>query len=134
MNKLKILIAEDDESMQALYRKALSPGMFEPRYVGIGKEALEVYRLWRPDIIILDIMIPGMTGYEVLREIREEDRDSSTTIILASSLSNESVNKYCDEFGIQGYLVKPFKHAEVGARIIQCHQEKNGQGYSGSVT
>jgi DNA-binding response OmpR family regulator len=131
MNKLKILVVDDDESILALYRIALSPDMFEPRYVGNGKEALELYRSWKPDIIILDIMIPGMTGYHVLQKIREENRDTSTTILLASSLSEESANKYCQEFGIQGYLAKPFNYKEIGAMIIKCHQmQKEKSVYS----
>ncbi len=123
MSKLKILIAEDDKSIQALYRKGLSPDFFEPLYISNGREALEFYRSWRPDIIILDIMLPEVTGYTVLREIREMDQDLSTTIIMVSSMSYESDIRDCQKFSIQGYIAKPFNYREIGTRIIQCHQD-----------
>jgi DNA-binding response OmpR family regulator len=127
MHKLKVLIAEDDKSIVALYRLALTPDVFEVSLANDGKEALDRYRSWKPDILVLDIMLPGITGYHVLREIRHEDRDISTTIILASALSGESVSKYSSEFGIQGYLAKPFNHKDIAIRIMQCYQNQKMQ-------
>jgi DNA-binding response OmpR family regulator len=113
MNNLKTLIVEDDKSVQLLYDKALPSDVFEKRFCENGVEALEIYESWNPDIIILDVFLPIMTGYSVLKAIRKEFKDKKSTIIMATSLKNEEHIKDCMKLGIQGYIVKPFKYRKV---------------------
>jgi len=122
MVKLRILVVDDDKNMQNLYKVVLTEDMFEPCFSDNGVEALGLYHSWKPDIILLDIMLPGMTGYSVLQEIRVKLRDAATTIIMVSSLSDKSDVEDCGRLGIQGYIVKPIKHAEIGNKIVQFYQ------------
>ncbi len=72
--KLKTLIIEDSKPIQVIYNAGLSDIVFEKRFEKDGYEALETYNEWKPDIIVLDIMIPGMSGYSLLKEIRQEKK------------------------------------------------------------
>jgi len=120
--KLKILIAEDDKTAQTFYDACLSEEEFEKKIVASGKEALKTYRAWKPEIVVLDIMLQEMTGYSVLREIRSAG-DKSTTIIMATSLSRKSDVLDCANLGVQGYIVKPFDARTLRDKILQCHQK-----------
>lgn len=121
-SKLKILIVEDDISTQKLFDLALSDDFFEKRYSANGGEALASYKTWKPDIIILDIVMPVITGYSVLKEIREHYGDKTTTIIMATSLKHEEHIKDCVKLGIQGYMIKPFQWKKIGTKIMKYYQ------------
>lgn len=125
MKKLKILIAEDDKSMQALYDVSLSEEYFDKRMAGNGLEAVRQYASWKPDIVILDILMPKMLGYSVLREIRKLFGDHFTTIIMATSVASEGDIAFCKKEGIQGYIVKPFDTKMLTDIILGYHNKAN---------
>lgn len=122
MPKIKILIAEDSKSMQFFYRKALPETLFDKHIVGDGKEALEQYQALQPDIILLDMNMPEMNGYQTLKAIRETLADKETTIIMVTSASEKEDVLACAKLGIQGYIVKPFKAEELPQLIMKCHR------------
>lgn len=122
--KTKILIADDDRSVRVLYDIGLSDDEFEKRFASNGKEALDIYEEWSPDILLLDIMMPELSGYSVLKEIRETRQDKSITIIMATSMSGREDVLDCLKLGIQGYLVKPFRHAELREKINAYHMRR----------
>jgi len=70
--KLKILIAEDDKIAQAFYEECLPEAEFEKRIRANGEDAMDAYLEWKPNIVILDIMLHEMTGYSVLKKIRNQ--------------------------------------------------------------
>jgi DNA-binding response OmpR family regulator len=123
MPKIKLLVVEDEENIHELYKASLGPDMFETRYVFNGKEALDIYQAWRPDMIVLDIWMPIMTGYLVLQEIRNTMKDKTTTIIMSTSATNSQDISDCLQFGIQGYIMKPFNLKEIGNKIVQYYQQ-----------
>ncbi len=119
MEKIKILFVEDDKNLRRIFDMGLSDSAFEKYFAEDGTKALELYTAWRPEIIVLDIMLPEMSGYTVLKTIREEKDDKATMIIMATSLSDRSTVVDCLKLGIQGYLVKPFTHKEILEKIIE---------------
>jgi DNA-binding response OmpR family regulator len=123
--KLKTLIIEDSKPIQVIYNAGLNDSVFEKYFEKDGNEALEVYSTWRPDIIVLDIMIHGMSGYSLLKEIREERNDVTTTVVVASSISDREAVVDILKLGIQGYIVKPFTHKEIGLKILECYKKMN---------
>lgn len=123
MGKIKILVAEDEPNLLQLYSISLRETIFERRFATNGKEALSLYQSWQPDIILLDIWMPVMTGYLVLQEIRSARADKVTTIIMATSASNENDIKDCLQFDVQGYILKPFHVEEVSTKIVQYYQQ-----------
>ena len=125
--KIKLLIVEDDESLLNLYDMALGDDMFEKHTAMNGLAAVREYASWKPDIIILDILMPKMLGYSVLKEIRELHGDHETTIIVSSSVDTEEDIQYCKELGIQGYITKPFDHKTLADEILAYHKKAIGR-------
>ncbi len=125
MDKLKILVADDDKTVQLLYQKGLPEDKFDIKIVGDGSEALETYNSWKPDIVVLDIMMPVKSGYKALKEIREseEGKDEKTVVIMATAMADKNDIMDCLKLGIQGYMVKPFKHTEIAGKIIACYKK-----------
>lgn len=124
MAKKRILIAEDEKDICAVYDAALPDDVFEKRFCPNGADALSVYDEWKPDIIVLDIYMPMMTGYEVLKRIREDFNDKTTTIVMSTSLSGQSDVMSCVKIGVDGYIIKPLDASNVGRRIFMCHQKR----------
>ncbi len=130
MSKPKILIAEDDKTTLKFYGKALDDDVFEKRFETDGEKALEAYKSWNPDILVLDIMMPVISGYSVLKTIRKEEDDQNVTIIMATSMSDALDIKDCLELGIQGYLVKPVDFKGMSHKILnwwQAHKQAQGK-------
>lgn len=121
--KLKILLVDDSKVVMQVYKEALSDALYEKRYAMNGEEALTVYKAWQPDIILLDIVLPVMTGYSALKEIRrlEKESGSRTAIIMVTSLGDSSDVKDCARLGIQGYIVKPFRAPDLAQKIEQYY-------------
>jgi DNA-binding response OmpR family regulator len=124
-SKLKVLIVEDDKAVKIVYNIGLYESVFAKRFSENGTEALQIFDEWQPDIVILDIMLPGMSGFEVLKAIRQERQDNSTTIMMASSHSGRSEVTECLRFGIQGYVIKPFTHRDIGSKVLDYYQKVN---------
>lgn len=120
MEKAKVLIAEDVPAMQRFYENALSEELFELTLVGEGREAVMAYEKDRPDILVLDMMMPLMSGYAVLNEIRRVKKDTDLTIVMATSKSDEDDVTSCIKLGIQGYIVKPVKITMLEAQLLEA--------------
>jgi DNA-binding response OmpR family regulator len=123
-DKIKILIVEDDHTTGMIYDRALFNQIFDKKIVVSGKEALRVYAEWHPDIIILDIYLPEMTGYQVLKAIRTAVEDKKTTIVMATSVSGNEDILSCMKLGVEGYIIKPFSLQEIGVKILGYYAKK----------
>ncbi|MBA4396614.1 MAG: hypothetical protein C0394_04425 [Syntrophus sp. (in: bacteria)] len=122
--RIKIMVVEDDHTTQLLYDKGLFSQVFDKKIVASGKEALLVYGEWHPDIILLDIYLPEMTGYQVLKSIRTKIEDKKTTIVMATSLSGREDIMSCMKLGVEGYIIKPFSLHEIGTKILSYYAKK----------
>ena len=112
--KQKILIVDDDENIAELIALYLNKEMFETRIAHDGEEGLTLYRSFSPDLILLDIMLPGVDGYQVCREIRA----ASQTPIIMLSAKGEVFDKVLGlELGADDYMEKPFDSKELVARV-----------------
>lgn len=124
MDKLKLLVAEDDETTLSVYKKkALDDTVFETRFAENGREVINEYNSWKPDIILLDIYMPIMTGFSVLKEIRENNCDTSTAIIMVTSAAGKEDIMQCMHLGIQGYVVKPFAVRGLTDKILEYYEK-----------
>jgi CheY-like chemotaxis protein len=125
MENLKILIAEDNSFSRKFYDTYISGKVFEKRFAENGSVALQIYGEWRPDLILLDLMMPVMSGQEVLQEIRETRKDIATTIIISSLSSHRDDVAICQRYGVQGYLVKPLNPKEISKILLQIYKKAN---------
>ena len=114
MNKQKILIVDDDANIAELIALYLTKECFDTRMVHDGEMALEVFDNYQPNLIILDLMLPGIDGYQVCREIRTK---SNVPIIMLSA-KGETFDKVLGlELGADDYIIKPFDSKELVARV-----------------
>ena len=106
----KILVVEDELMMRDLVVRKLTANGFDVKIAADGKEALTVWRTEMPDLVLLDLIMPEMDGFEVLQQVRSEKNSglSNTPVIVLSNLwSNEDILK-AQNLKIQGYLVKAY--------------------------
>ena len=110
----KILIVEDETNIADLINIYLKKEGYETMVAGDGGKALELYRLFRPDLVLLDIMLPVLDGWSVCAKIRETD---ATPIIMLTA-KGETIDKVSGlEMGADDYIVKPFEMKELLARV-----------------
>ena len=120
--KLKILIAEDEEVTRHLFQIAFrDEERFESRQVTNGEEALVAFKSWQPDIILIDIMMPQMNGFETLQTIRQTLNDITTTVIMVSAVTDKQDIVACAKLGIQGYVLKPFQAKTLATTVVESH-------------
>lgn len=114
MDKKRILIVDDDENIAELISLYLVKECFDTEIVLNGEAALEIFKTYQPHLILLDIMLPGMDGYDVCREIR---KDSNVPIVMLSA-KGEVFDKVLGlKIGADDYMVKPFDSNELVARV-----------------
>lgn len=113
-SKQKILIVDDDNNIAELISLYLTKECYDTKIVNDGEEAVREFHSFQPNLILLDLMLPGMDGYQVCREIRH---DSDVPIIMLSA-KGEVFDKVLGlELGADDYIIKPFDSKELVARV-----------------
>lgn len=125
MESLKILVVEDSDNVAHLYKLAFSNPLFDLSIEPDGEAGLVAYQARKPDVLVLDIMLPKLSGYVLLKKIRTELKDQSTVIVMATGLSSAEDVRDCVQFNIQGYIVKPFQPKTLPAQIIHAYGRTN---------
>lgn len=121
-----ILIVEDEEKIASLLRDYLEKtGGYQTHWVARGDEALEVFEETSPDLVLLDLMLPGMGGLDVCKAIR---RKSRVPVIMVTALVEEIDRLLGLELGADDYICKPFSPREVVARVKAVLRRANAPG------
>lgn len=110
----KILIADDEQLMRQLVVDFLQPEGYELIEAADGKEALELYQKEHPDLVLLDVMMPGYDGWTVCREIR---RESAVPIMMLTAKGEEIDQLFAYDLGVDEYITKPFSPKILVAKI-----------------
>lgn len=114
VSKQRILIVDDDNNIAELISLYLTKECYDTQIVNDGEEALRAFESFRPNLILLDLMLPGIDGYQVCREIRH----SSDVPIIMLSAKGEVFDKVLGlELGADDYIIKPFDSKELVARV-----------------
>src|SRR6476659_6401357 len=111
----KVLIVEDDRVIAEGMARHLSTAGFDPVVVGKGEQGLARLRFERPDVVVLDLMLPERDGWSVIEEARSEG--IATPIVVVSARGTEHDRVHALEIGADDYLVKPFSMKELVARV-----------------
>ena len=114
VSKQKILIVDDDEHIAELISLYLTKECFDTRIEHDGQSAITAFKEYMPDVVLLDIMLPGKDGYQVCREIRME---SNVPIIMLSAKTEVFDKVLGLELGADDYMIKPFDSKELVARV-----------------
>lgn len=102
----KVLVVDDEKDVCDLLKEFLDFKGYDTYTSSDGGTALKMVEKIRPDVLLLDIVMPGMTGIEVLKEIRK--RDSSMAVVMATAVADEEIAKRALELGAYDYVIKPF--------------------------
>ena len=114
VSKQKILIVDDDNNIAELISLYLTKECYDTKIVNDGEAALRAFEQYNPNLILLDLMLPGIAGYQVCREIRTK---SNVPIIMLSA-KGEIFDKVLGlELGADDYILKPFDSKELVARV-----------------
>src|ERR1700722_15889891 len=140
----RILVVEDDPTVAEVVVSYLRHAGLEPRHAADGQIALEMVATWRPDLVILDLTLPGVSGLEVCRRLREEqDARARLPVIMLTALGEESDRVLGLESGADDYVTKPFSPRELTlrvqavlrrARAVGTGQEGTGQDGTEAVS
>jgi DNA-binding response OmpR family regulator len=113
----KIAIAEDEAELASLIEYNLNRGSFLTRIFPGGEDTLEQLRDWRPDLIVLDVVLPGQDGFDLCRRIRQTEAISSRPVVFLTARSDEVDRVLGPEIGGDDYMTRPFSPRELMARI-----------------
>lgn len=114
MTKGRILLIEDEDDLARLFEYALTRRGHQVRRVKDAAAGLKAFRQWKPDVILLDIVLPGMNGHELLELIR---RESEVCVLLVSGQRSPASRALGVRLGANGLLVKPFSLEDLCGRV-----------------
>ena len=124
--KLRVLVVDDDAALSEMLGIVLRGGGMEPIFCSDGVRALEVFQQSKPDVVLLDVMLPGRSGIDVAGQIRA---DSSVPIIMLTAKTETSDVVTGLEAGADDYVTKPFKPRELLARVRAQARRVSGDGH-----
>ena len=127
----RALIVDDEESMRLFLARILTGGLkAEVTLAGTCEQALRLARNYAYDAILLDLLMPGIGGFEVLAEIRRASANAATPVIVVSVLSDQATKDRCMKAGASAYVVKPVERnsllSTVRAQIAARAKPKSG--------
>lgn len=120
---LRVLICDNEEPLRALVRAALAPRGYELLEARDGDESLVMARDAKPDLIVLDMMMPGRTGLDVLRELRADPDLSATPVVMLTARAQLTDEQAAADAGADRFLPKPFSPLELDALIASLLED-----------
>jgi len=120
-----ILVVEDDENIQQLVGYNLTKGGFHVLYAEDGEKAIRIARQEKPDLVVLDIMLPGLNGFEVCKLLRKDPQTKTLAIIMLTAKSEENDVATGLDLGADDYITKPFSPKILISRIKAALRRKH---------
>jgi two-component system phosphate regulon response regulator PhoB len=124
VTKRKILIVDDDPQIRKILERMLTDPVYDVRMVSNGDSALREIQADPPDLVILDIMMPGMSGIEVCREIRKIRPQENIQVLMLSAKDSQSDRRRALEYGADDYVTKPFHIASLARKIEYMFEKR----------
>ncbi|MEB8388687.1 response regulator [Rhodobacteraceae bacterium KMM 6894] len=112
MNK-QVLLIEDEPNIIEAISFILSRDGWHVKTHSNGRDALEVVRARRPDLIILDVMLPGRSGFDILTDIRKSDDIAAIPVLMLTARGQRKDREMAEQAGVSRYMTKPFSNAEM---------------------
>ncbi len=128
--KSRVLVVDDDETVREVLRRYLTRDGHDVIEAGDGVTGLNLARSAGPDLVVLDLMLPGMDGLDVCRELR---RSSTVPVIMLTALGEESDRVVGLEYGADDYVVKPFSPRELALRVGRVLDRSRGAGQAAAA-
>jgi two-component system phosphate regulon response regulator PhoB len=113
----KLLIVDDEDGLRSLVRMTLDSEGYQILEAQEGGHALELARAHHPDLVLLDVMLPDLSGFEICRQIKSDPLMASTTVLMLTAKAQESDLGEAEAAGADGYFVKPFSPIALMQRV-----------------
>jgi CheY-like chemotaxis protein len=113
----RVLVCDNEPAMRALVRAALAPGGYEIAEARDGLESVERARQVNPDVVVLDMSMPGRPGLEVLDELRRDPELAQARVVVLTARTQEEDRRAATRAGADVYLTKPFSPSELAATV-----------------
>ena len=113
----RLVIADDSSTILAMVEFAVRRDGYEPATAADGLRALEVIREHRPELVIIDAMMPGASGYEVCRTLRDDPDGPRPYVIMLTAGGRDSDRQQAEEAGVDEFMTKPFSPSALRARV-----------------
>jgi len=131
MARETILVVEDDENIQQLVGYNLAKAGFHVVYADNGEQALSVIKREKPELIVLDLMLPGLSGFEVCKLVRKDPKTKNLPIVMLTAKSEENDMAAGLDLGADDYITKPFSPKILISRIKAALRRKEGLSEEG---
>ena len=115
----KILVIDDEEDFSFFIRKNLQRSKYEVIVAANGDDGLRIARASLPDVILLDVMMPGMNGFQVLRKLKEDIRTHAIPVVMLTGKDDNESREMAAQLKDADYIVKPVEIEELHKRIAQ---------------
>lgn len=116
----KILAVDDESDVILILKTALMSEGYDVETASNGPDGLAIARDQIPDLILLDVMMPGMTGFEVLRELKADDATATIPVIMLTGVSDKKSIQEALTSGTDFYIVKPFEFTDLLAKVEEA--------------
>jgi two-component system alkaline phosphatase synthesis response regulator PhoP len=113
----RVLVAEDNPQGAELLEAFLAAGPYEVRTASDGESTLKLVREWKPDLILLDVMMPKLSGFEVCKRIKNDPATRDVAVIMVTALDQPSDVERAVEVGTNDFLTKPISKADLLLRV-----------------
>jgi len=113
----RVMVVDDEEDLRNLVKMVMEKEGFEVESAEDGNDFLEKVDRFQPDIVILDVMMPGPSTKEILQKLREKGVDSKIVLLTVVRFSNEEIKKLSEMGNVVGYMTKPFDIPELVSEI-----------------
>ena len=124
----RVLIAEDDPQSAELLEAYLGGTDYEVRTAANGEEALHAVRQWRPDLVLLDIMMPKLSGFEVCKQLRADPATRGIAVLMVTALDQISDMERAADLGTDDFITKPVNKTELLLRVRAALKSREPQG------
>ena len=122
-----ILVCDNEEALRGLVRATLDTGAYRIVEARDGDEGLAVARSERPDLIVLDMMMPGRTGVDVLTELRADEAFAETRVVMLTARAQVADRNAASTAGADRFLTKPFSPLELMSMVEELLDARNGR-------
>jgi len=120
----RVLVVEDEPDMNNLLAEVLRAFGFEPVQAADGRQALDRLCEQPPDAVLLDLMLPGMSGYELCRRLKTSEETASIPVLILSALDRQPDRQAAFQAGADDYMTKPFAPETLIERLRECLRER----------